>query len=283
MGELASHEDLDNFADELFSDYLALYSLAELVEEIDAADAETTEGEAVEELVDLHELIDLMLNEIVETAINVDLEAKEAVTGDEFSEEGTVFTLLEDVLNEIFSGRSDLGLEDSESLTEGIADLEALGEEDTLSEEELDDLLGLILLSIIAEAEENESEESSNPEDLIKANTFAIFVYETAKANEVIAEAVEATDSSLFEILDNNANELKPYVNEDGTMNVVTDISEESFEAFEEELAKVEEYINGMEGPKQAALDLLDLVHSIQDDIHNTVHGHTHEEVEAAE
>ncbi len=90
-------------------------------------------------------------------------------------------------------------------------------------------------------------------------------------------------DSSLFEILDNNADELKPYVNEDGTMNVVTDMSEESFEAFEEELAKVEEYINGMEGPKQAALDLLDLVHSIQDDIHNTVHGHTHEEVEAAE
>ena len=76
----------------------------------ESADAETIEGEADAELFDLHELIDLMLNEIVETAINVDLEAKEAVTGDEFSEEGTVFTLLEDVLNEIFSGRSDLGL-----------------------------------------------------------------------------------------------------------------------------------------------------------------------------
>ena len=53
-------------------------------------------------------------------------------------------------------------------------------------------------------------------------------------------------------------------------------IAEEPFEDFETELAKVTDYINEQEGPKQAALDLLNLVHTVVDDVHQALHGHAH-------
>ena len=67
---------------------------------------------------------------------------------------------------------------------------------------------------------------------------------------------------------------------EDEDVSIIDLISEEPFEEFEAELTKVTDYINEQEGPKQAALDLLNLVHEIVDEIHVAVHGHGHEALE---
>ena len=78
--------------------------------------------------------------------------------------------------------------------------------------------------------------------------------------------------SKLFEILSDSDEEAA----EEESTAIVEEVAEEPFEDFEEELAKVTDYINEQEGPKQAALDLLNLVHEIVDDIHASVHRRVH-------
>ena len=123
------------------------------------------------------------------------------------------------------------------------------------------------------EAADDAEEEDPMAESII-ANLVAGFVFEAAKENEQIAEAVEATGSNLFEILMGDETE------EEADADLLDLVAEEPFEDFETELAKVTDYINEQEGPKQASLDLLNLVHEIVDEIHVAVHGHGHEALE---
>jgi hypothetical protein len=241
-----------------------------------AATESTGAEEAENDSTDFRALAESILTKIEKAAADVDLEKKEETLGKEFSEDGTVFSLFEKVLTDIDERMSAEGKED-DSLKEA---LEALGSIEEADEKELDGILEMVLLGLISDEVEEDLDEESLPEDIEIANVAASFVFEAAKENELIAEAVEATDSELFDMLSNTSEKLDEAADDDAAIVNVEEIAEEPFEKFEEELAKVTDYINEQDGPKQAALDLLNLVHDVVDEIHFAVHGHTHEALE---
>ena len=240
-------------------------------------DAQTTESVAEEaesaaEEVDFRELVKAYMTEIGEAVANVDLAEKIALTGDEFSEEGTVFTLFEDILTDIVERLNADGAENDSIIDQALEAISSLGEMD---ESELDGTVAEALQSILG----NEEGEGTGL-DLDISNAIVTFVVETAKANKMVANAVKETGAKLFESLTDISKQIQPVVNDDGTMDVVDDGSEESFEKFEAELEKVMDYIRQQDGNKHAALDILELLHNIVDEFHYTVHGHAHEDME---
>ena len=245
-------------------------SVAESTEN-DAA-AESTESAGAEETdeVDFRTLVETMVAEIEKAAAEVDLEKKEESLGKDFSEDGTVFSILENIVKDVEEKRTAEGKDLGDNLTQVLEALTNLGETD---EAELDALLeeGIHGTDTEEEAADDAEEEDPMAESII-ANLVAGFVFEAAKENEQIAEAVEATGSNLFEILMGDETE-------EADADLLDLVAEEPFEDFETELAKVTDYINEQEGPKQASLDLLNLVHEIVDDIHQSLHGHTHKAI----
>ena len=243
---------------------------ASVAEEAESA-AEEAESDAEE--VDFRELVKAYMTEIGEAVANVDLAEKIALTGDEFSEEGTVFTLFEDILTDIVERMNADGTENDSIIDKALEAISSLGE---MEEAELDGTLAEALQSILG----NEEGEDTGALDIEISNAIVTFVVETAKANKMIANAVKETGSKLFESLADISKQLQPFVNDDGTIDIVDDGSEASFEKFEAELAKVTDYIRNQDGNKHAALDVLELLHNIVDEFHSTVHGHVHEDME---
>ena len=247
---------------------------ASVAEEAESA-AEEAESDAEE--VDFRELVKAYMTEIGEAVANVDLAEKIALTGDEFSEEGTVFTLFEDILTDIVERMNADGIETDNIIGQAIEAISSLGE---MEEAELDGMVEEALQSILGSEEGETPEEGTGALDIEISNAIVTFVVETAKANKMIANAVKETGSKLFESLADISKQLQPFVNDDGTMDVMDDGSEEPFEKFEAELAKVTDYIRNQDGNKHAALDVLELLHNIVDEFHSTVHGHVHEDME---
>ena len=252
-------------------------SAAESVAESAAASAaESAEGEVQDaDSIDFRGLVETILTEVEKAATEVNLEEKIATLGEKFSEDGTVFAVLADILSDVMDKQNASEAEVDESLEQALEALTSSSDEAT-DDSSLDKLLNAAVLGIIASEVDEELDEGQKPEDVEIANLVADFVFENVKENEQIAEAVTATGSVLFDMLDNSSEELRAYVAEDDAI----EVPEWPFELFEEELAKVTEYINAEEGPKQAALDLLDLVHKVVDEIHYCVHGHTSEDAE---
>ena len=244
-------------------------SVAESTEN-DAA-AESTESAGAEETdeVDFRTLVETMVAEIEKAAAEVDLEKKEESLGKDFSEDGTVFSILENIVKDIEEKRTAEGKDLGDNLTQVLEALTNLGETD---EAELDALLEEGIHGTDTEEAADDAEEEDPMAESIIANLVAGFVFEAAKENEQIAEAVEATGSNLFEILMGDETE-------EADADLLDLVAEKPFEDFETELAKVTDYINEQEGPKQASLDLLNLVHEIVDDIHQSLHGHTHKAI----
>ena len=243
---------------------------ASVAEEAESA-AEEAESDVGE--VDFRELVKAYMTEIGEAVANVDLAEKIALTGDEFSEEGTVFTLFEDILTDIVERMNADGTENDSIIDKALEAISSLGE---MEEAELDGTLAEALQSILG----NEEGEDTGALDLDISNAIVTFVVETAKANKMVANAVKETGAKLFESLTDISKQLQPAVNDDGTIDIVDDGSEASFEKFEAELEKVMDYIRQQDGNKHAALDILELLHRIVDDFHYTVHGHVHEDME---
>ena len=247
-------------------------SVAESVAESTENDAaESTESVAAEETdeVDFRALVETMLAEIEKAVAEVDLEKKEETLGKDFSEDGTVFSILENIVKDIEEKRTAEGKDLGDDVTQILDALANLGETD---ETALDALLEEGIDGTDSEEAADDAEEDPMAESII-ANLVAGFVFEAARENEQIAEAVEATGSNLFEILMGDETE------EEADADLLDLVAEEPFEDFETELAKVTDYINEQEGPKQASLDLLNLVHEIVDDIHQSLHGHTHKKL----
>ena len=244
-------------------------SVAESTEN-DAA-AESTESAGAEETdeVDFRTLVETMVAEIEKAAAEVDLEKKEESLGKDFSEDGTVFSILENIMKDIEEKRTAEGKDLGDDVTQILDALANLGETD---ETALDALLEEGIDGTDSEEAADDAEEDPMAESII-ANLVAGFVFEAARENEQIAEAVEATGSNLFEILMGDETE------EEADADLLDLVAEEPFEDFETELAKVTDYINEQEGPKQASLDLLNLVHEIVDEIHQSLHGHTHKKL----
>ena len=241
-------------------------SVAESTEN-DAA-AESTESAGAEETdeVDFRALVETMVAEIEKAVAEVDLEKKEETLGKDFSEDGTVFSILENIVKDIEEKRTAEGKDLGDNLTQVLEALTNLGETD---ETALDALLEEGIDGTDSEEAADDAEEEDPMAESIIANLVAGFVFEAAKENEQIAEAVEATGSNLFEILMGDETE-------EADADLLDLVAEKPFEDFETELAKVTDYINEQEGPKQASLDLLNLVHEIVDDIHASVHRRVH-------
>ena len=247
-------------------------SVAESVAESTENDAaESTESAAAEETdeVDFRALVETMVAEIEKAVAEVDLEKKEETLGKDFSEDGTVFSILENIVKDIEEKRTAEGKDLGDDVTQILDALANLGETD---ETALDALLEEGIDGTDSEEAADDAEEDPMAESII-ANLVAGFVFEAARENEQIAEAVEATGSNLFEILMGDETE------EEADADLLDLVAEEPFEDFETELAKVTDYINEQEGPKQASLDLLNLVHEIVDEIHQSLHGHTHKKL----
>ena len=247
-------------------------SVAESVAESTENDAaESTESAAAEETdeVDFRALVETMVAEIEKAVAEVDLEKKEETLGKDFSEDGTVFSILENIMKDIEEKRTAEGKDLGDDVTQILDALANLGETD---ETALDALLEEGIDGTDSEEAADDAEEDPMAESII-ANLVAGFVFEAARENEQIAEAVEATGSNLFEILMGDETE------EEADADLLDLVAEEPFEDFETELAKVTDYINEQEGPKQASLDLLNLVHEIVDEIHQSLHGHTHKKL----
>ena len=248
-------------------------SVAESVAESTENDvaAESTESAGAEETdeVDFRTLVETMVAEIEKAAAEVDLEKKEESLGKDFSEDGTVFSILENIVKDIEEKRTAEGKDLGDNLTQV---LEALTNLDEAEEAEMDALLEEGIHGTDTEEAADDAEEEDPMAESIIANLVAGFVFEAAQENEQIAEAVEATGSNLFEILMGDETE-------EADTDLLDLVAEKPFEDFETELAKVTDYINEQEGPKQASLDLLNLVHEIVDDIHQSLHGHTHKAI----
>ena len=245
-----------------------LPAMAETAAEAPAEPAET-------EKVDMNHLIDQLLNDVINATIRVDVEESKKAGATPESSKGNVFTVLHQVLSDIAEAKAAQGKENE--------DLKKLLTFDpNADEKEIEALYAVVLLGLIAEADEkaaNQGEEADPAAPIKNANTILKAVYEGCQANETLAAAVKATDSKLYDMLEENNKHIKEYVEKNGALTVVNiEVEEKSYAEFEAEIKKVEDYLNGLEGKKQSALDLLALLHAVMDDIHTAIDGHSHDD-----
>ena len=247
-----------------------LPAMAETAAEAPAEPAET-------EKVDMNHLIDQLLNDVINATIRVDVEESKKAGATPESSKGNVFTVLNKVLSDIAEARAAQGKENE--------DLKKLLTFDpNADEKEIEALYAVVLLGLIAEADEkaaNQGEEADPAAPIKNANTILKAVYEGCQANETLAAAVKATDSKLYDMLEENNKHIKEYVEKNGALTVANiEVEEKSYAEFEAEIKKLEDYLNGLEGKKQSALDLLALLHAVMDDIHTAIDGYTHTDAE---
>ena len=240
--------------------------------------AETAaEVPAETEKVDMNRLIDQLLNDVINATVRVDVEEAKKAGATPESSKGNVFTVLNKVLSDIAEAKAKQGKENEDLQKLLILDPDA-------DEKEIEALSALVLLGLIAEADEKAAKEGETDPavSIANANNILKAVYEGCKANETLAAAVKATDSRLFEMLEENNKRIKEYVEKNGALTVVMiEIDEKSYAEFEAEIKKVEDYLKGTEGLKQGALDLLSLLHAVMDDIHGAIDGHSHDDAVA--
>ena len=238
--------------------------------------AETVaEAPAEAEKVDMNHLIDQLLNDVINATIRVDVEESKKAGATPESSKGNVFTVLNKVLSDIAEARAKQGKEN-----ENLKKL--LTFDPDADEKEIEVLYAQVLLELIADADEkaaNQGEEADPAVSIANANNILKAVYEGCQANETLAAAIKATESRLFEMLEESNKHMQEYVEKNGALDVVTiEIDETPYAEFEAEVKKLEDYLKGSEGPKQGALDLLSLLHAVMDDIHEAIDGHAHDD-----
>ena len=251
--------------------------MAETATEAPTAEAPTAEAPTETEKVDMNNLIDKLLNDVVNAAVRVDVEEANKAGATPESSKGNVFTVLNKVFSDIAETTAKQGKENEDLNKLLTFDPDA-------DEKEIETLYALVLLGIIAEADERVAQQGGEVDPAIMitaANNILKAIYEGCQANETLAAAVKATDSRLFEMLEENNKQMKEYVEKNGALTVVEiEIDDNSYAEFEAEIKKVEDYLKGTEGHKQGALDLLSLLHAVMDDIHEAIDGHSHEDAE---
>ena len=251
--------------------------MAETATEAPTAEAPTAEAPTETEKVDMNNLIDKLLNDVVNAAVRVDVEEANKAGATPESSKGNVFTVLNKVFSDIAETTAKQGKENEDLNKLLTFDPDA-------DEKEIETLYALVLLGIIAEADERVAQQGGEADPAIMitaANNILKAIYEGCQANETLAAAVRATDSRLFEMLEENNKQMKEYVEKNGALTVVEiEIDDNSYAEFEAEIKKVEDYLKGTEGHKQGALDLLSLLHAVMDDIHEAIDGHSHEDAE---
>ena len=230
------------------------------------------------EKVDVNRLVEQLMADVQNAVVRVDMaEAKEKFATPLGTHKGNVFTVMKKVMTEAAAAIAKDGKEDP-NVTALIAGLDELDSAKDVDEQELELLSSLVVIGIAASAQEKIASDSE--EDYLKgiaiANSILKAVYETCQENEKLADAVKATGSRLFEMLLNNNGVMKEYVEKNGALTVVSVEEDNKYYAdFEAEVKKVRDHLTAAEGQKQSALDMLDLLHAVLDDIHNAINGNS--------
>ena len=236
--------------------------------------------------VDMNMLIYKLLFDIQGAVVRVDMEdLKARSTATPGASDGNVFAVLKKVLTDAAEAMDKEGkkIEDMDKLLAYIEDPEITKNAD---EKEYELLSSLAILAMIENAKEDAAAQEA-AEDLMTvaiANNILKRVFAACKENEALNAAVKATGSKLFEMLDKSNTYIKEHVEKVGEVEVVTiEVDEKPYEDFEAEIKKLEDYLNASEGQKQSALDLLSLLHTVIDDVHEAIDGHSHEQANAVD
>ena len=174
------------------------------------------------EKVDMNHLIDQLLNDVNNAVIRVDVEAAKKAGATPESSKGNVFTVLVNVLNNIAETKAKRG-EENEDLNKLLAILNDREATKDMDEKELDGMASLLLLGIIADADERaakQEEEADTAISIALANGILKEIYDACQANETLAAAVKATDSKLYNMLLANNERFKSYVEKNGALTV---------------------------------------------------------------
>lgn len=236
--------------------------------------------------VDMDMLIYKLLFDIQSAVVRVDMEdLKARSTATPGASDGNVFAVLKKVLTDAAEAMDKEGkkIEDMDKLLAYIEDPEITKNAD---EKEYELLSSLAILAMIENAKEDTAAQEA-AEDLMTvaiANNILKRVFAACKENEALNAAVKATGSKLFEMLDKSNTYIKEHMEKVGEVEVVTiEVNEKPYEDFEAEIKKLEDYLNASEGQKQSALDLLSLLHTVIDDVHEAIDGHSHEQANAVD
>ena len=236
---------------------------------------------------DLNELIDRILSDIESAVIRVDMaDAKaksDAKNPDAYK--GTVFAVMETVLTSIAEAMEKEEKAEAADVKKVVDLLSSLKTQENVNEQELEVMSSMIVLGIMANAEERAEQEAMDVTSKIAVVNFLVkTVFDTAQENEGLVAAVKATDSKLFDMLLQSNSRIQEYVEKAGAVDTVNEeVDQEPYAKFEAEVQKVDEYLNGLEGPKNSALDMLHLLHAVMDDIHSTINGHAYDDVPPAD
>ena len=244
------------------------------------------ETPAATKKVDMNMLIYKLLFDIQSAVVRVDMEdLKARSTATPGASDGNVFAVLKKVLTDAAEAMDKEGkkIEDMDKLLAYIEDPEITKNAD---EKEYELLSSLAILAMIENAKEDAAAQEA-AEDLMTvaiANNILKRVFAACKENEALNAAIKATGSKLFEMLDKSNTYIKEHVEKVGEVEVVTiEVDEKPYEDFEAEIKKLEDYLNASEGQKQSALDLLSLLHTVIDDVHEAIDGHSHEQANAVD
>ena len=256
-----------------------IVSLCMLVSMLPAMAETAAEAPAETEKVDMNRLISQLLADIQNAVVRVDLEDMRAnSTATAGSSDGSVFAVLKKALTGAAEALAKEGKE-NEDLNKLLALINDPETAKKTEEKEFQILSALAVQGLKAEAEEAAAVVAADTAMTISvANSLLKTVLEACKANEALTAAVKATDSKLFEMLEESNKQIKEYVEKNGALTVVTiEVDEKSYDEFEDEIKKLEDYLKGTEGQKQSALDLLSLLHAVMDDVHEAIDGHSHD------
>ena len=257
-----------------------IVSLCMLVSMLPAMAETAAEAPAETEKVDMNRLISQLLADIQNAVVRVDLEDMRAnSTATAGSSDGSVFAVLKKALTGAAEALAKEGKE-NEDLNKLLALINDPETAKKTEEKEFQILSALAVQGLKAEAEEAAAVVAADTAMTISvANSLLKTVLEACKANEALTAAVKATDSKLFEMLEESNKQIKEYVEKNGALTVVTiEVDEKSYDEFEDEIKKLEDYLKGTEGQKQSALDLLSLLHAVMDDVHEAIDGHSHDD-----
>ena len=189
-----------------------------------------------------------------------------------------MYAVLEKVVNSILADEDARKKEAKEELKKILETVSKLAEKD-MTEKEAEAVFDLILVGLAAEATTGDQ---VDPEaEFLRSTHILKATLDTLLENDVAKTALEATGSTLPQMLENFGQMLAAYVKENGTLHEMKDLPEGPFIAIETEFAKLREYIEGLEDGtpgKAKALGVLNLLHEYVDDVHQAIDGHAHQE-----
>lgn len=235
---------------------------------------------------DMNKLTDQILSDIETAVIRVDMSDPKGKTNagpDAFK--GTVFAVLETVLTEISEVLAAEEKAEAEDVKKVVDLLSSVKTAENVDETELEVMSSMAVLAIMNGAKERAEKEEKDPASKVSVvNSLVKAVFEAAQENEVLADAVKATDSRLFDMLLQTNSRIREYVENAGSVDTVNaEVNGEPYANFEAEVQKVEEYLKGLEGPKQSALDMLNLLHAVMEDIYMAIDGHSDDHAQPAD